>query len=169
MNNMFNKTKEVTIEEFTAMWNKGGSRDIGSQFSNCDKSDYLMVVDIKASNFKKQKEAELEAFHASIPTHSIGGVGKHPDKLEDSLRLYQLRAEVQAINEVITNIVETFDTGWVSSGLKVVGSHKKITKIEQLPEEWEECYLVYESYPIFKRVLVARNNMDGTVQLFRAQ
>ena len=42
------------------------------------------------------------------------------------------------------------------------------TKLEQLPDSWEECFLVYEDYPTFKKVLVARNNMDGTVQLFRA-
>ena len=130
MNNLFNKIKEVTLEEFILMWNKGGSRDIGNQFSNADKSDYLMVVDIEASNFKKQKEKELEEFHSSIPTYSLGGVGRHPVNAKDALRLHQMRAEVQAINEVITNIVETFDAGWVTSGLRATGSHTKITKIE---------------------------------------
>ena len=125
MNNLFNKTKEVTIEEFTAMWNKGGSRVIGSQFSNCDKSDYLMVVDIKASNFKKQKEAELKAFHASIPTYSIGGVGEHPVNLGDALRIMKMREELNSISTTVTNIIETFDAGWGSNSLKANNSQKK--------------------------------------------
>lgn len=168
MNNLFNKTKEITIEEFVSMWNKGGTCSIGNQFSNADKSDYLMVVDTEAKDIKAQKERELEEFHSSIPTYSLGGVGRHPVNAKDALRLHQMRAEMQCINDVVTNIVETFDAGWVTSGLRATDSHTKITKIEQLPEKWEECYLIYESYPVFKRVLVARNNMDGTVQLFRA-
>lgn len=168
MNNLFNKTKEVTLEEFVSIWNKGGSHDIGNQYSNADKTDYLMVVDTKAAEMKAQKEKKLEEFHNSIPTYSLGGVGRHPVNPEDSLRLYQMKAEIQCISTIVTNTRETFDAGWVTSGLKATGSHKEITKIEQLPEEWEECYLVYECYPTFKKVLVARNNHDGTVQLFRA-
>lgn len=54
-----------------------------------------MVVDTKASNFKKQKEDEIEAFQASIPTYSLGGVGQHPVNAKDALHLHQLQAEVQ--------------------------------------------------------------------------
>lgn len=168
MYNQFNQIKEVSIEQFTAIWNKGGTRSIGSQFSNCDKADYLMVVDTKATAMKAQKERELEEFHSSIPTYSLGGVGRHPVNAKDALRLHQMRAEVQAINDVVTNIVESFDAGWVSSSLHAIASHTETNAVQALPDYWEECYLIYESYPVFKRVLVARNNYDGTVQLFRA-
>lgn len=168
MQEMFYQTKEVSLKTFEAMWAKGGTRTVGTQYSNCAKADYLMVVDTKASNFKKQKEAELEAFHASIPTYSLGGVGRHPVSIEDERRLRQMQAEVQCIDDVVTNIVESFHAGWVTSGLRATGSHKEKQEVTQLPDNWEECFLVYENYPTFKRVLVARNNMDGTVQLFRA-
>lgn len=151
------------------MWNRGGFRAIGNQFSNCDKADYLMVVGTKASNLKKQKEKEMEAFHAAIPTHTMGGgVGRHPDNPEDEERLRQMRDEIRAIDDVVTNITETFDAGWVSAGLHATGASKTTQSVAPLPEEWEECYLIYENYPMFEKVLVARNNLDGTVQLFRA-
>lgn len=164
----FNKIREISVQEFTAIWNKGGTCSIGNQFSNADRADYLKVVDTKASAYKKQKEKELEEFHSSIPTYSLGGVGRHSVNAKDALHLHQLQIEVQCINDIVTNIIETFDAGWVTSGLKANNSQKRITKLEQLPDNWEECFLVFESYPTFKKVLVARNNHDGTVQLFRA-
>lgn len=155
MQEMFYQTKEISMQEFTAIWNKGGSRNIGNQFSNADKADYLMVVDTKASNFKKQKEAELEVLHTSIPTYSLGGIGRHPVNSEDEKRLRQLRCEIQCIDDIVTNITETFSAGWVSSGLRATSSHKEKQEVTQLPDNWEECFLVFESYPTFKKVLVA--------------
>lgn len=119
MYNQFNKTKEVTLEQFKELWNKGGACSIGNQFSNADKSNYLMVVDTEAKAMKAQKERELEEFHSSIPTYSLGGVGRYPVNAKDALRLHQMRAGVQCINDVVTNIVETFDAGWVTNGLRV--------------------------------------------------
>lgn len=168
MKHLFDKTKETTLAQFNSLWNKGGFRSIGNQFSNCDKADYLSVVDTKAKALKDKKEAEMEAFHASIPAYTMGGVGRHPVNPEDERKLRAMREEIQAIDEEVTNVTETYDAGWVSSGLHAAGASKTSHQCTPLPEQWEECYLVYESYPIYERVLVARNNHDGTVQLFRA-
>lgn len=168
MKHLFNKTREVPLAQFESLWNKGGFQTIGNQFSNCDKADYLVVIDKKAQELKAKKEEAMEAFHASIPTHTMGGVGRHPDNPEDEKRLHQMRDEIRAIDDVVTNITETFDAGWVSAGLHATGASKTTQSVAPLPEEWEECYLIYENYPMFEKVLVARNNLDGTVQLFRA-
>lgn len=168
MKHLFDKTKEITLTQFASLWNKGGFRAIGNQYSNCDKADYLVVIDKKVQELKSQKEEAMEAFHASIPTYTMGGVGRHPVNPEDARKLRSMREEIQAIDEVVTNITETYDAGWVSAGLHATGASKTTQSVPPLPEEWEECYLVYENYPVFEKVLVARNSMDGTVQLFRA-
>lgn len=124
MNNLFNKTKEVTIEEFTAMWNKGGSVSF-AQTSNGDKRDYLYV-----------------------------------SKTTDDENHYYTTG--------MKNVVVYEDAGWVTAGLKVTGFSKEILEVPSLPDDWEEISVVYENYPTFINKVVARNNHDGTVQLFRA-
>lgn len=72
MNNLFNKTKEVTIEEFVSMWNKGGSVSY-SQYSNGDKRNYLFVSKDTAGNepycTMAVKLASNEADFFSVPTN----------------------------------------------------------------------------------------------------
>lgn len=123
MNNMFNKTKEVTIEEFTAMWNKGGSVSY-SQYSNGDKRNYLFVSKDTAGN---------EPYYT------------------------------MAVN----NVRNYADAGWVTSHIKASGYFEEQREVAQLPEDWEEISITYADYPTFFTKIVARNNHDGTVQLFR--
>lgn len=168
MKTLFNKTREVSMAQFEAMWANGGYTSIGNQYSNMDKADYLQVVDRDAEKLKTQKESELEAFHASIPTYTMMGGGRYPERIEDECKLQEMRAELRAIDVVVTNVAETFNAGWVSHSTKATPPHTSTTAVSALPDAWDECYLVYRSYPTFERKLVARNNMDGTVQLFRA-
>ena len=165
---LFTKTKEVTLSQFEEIWKRGGSLSRGSQFSNCDKSDYLLVIDKDAETLRRQKEEEMEYLLDSIPTHSMMGVGRHPDSPEDEKLLQAKRDEIYSIEPIVTNVTDMFDAGWVSSALKATGPRALKKELSSLPKNWEECHLVYNQYPTFKRVLVARNNNDGTVQLFRA-
>ena len=110
---IFSKTKEISSEQFISIWNLGGTCDVGNQFSNADKADYL----------------------------ECNG---------------------------IMNVNMEFDAGYVLPGIRHDNACKwKAREVMPLPENWEEVYLVYRNYPHFQKVLVARNNHDGTVQVFK--
>lgn len=119
----FSKTKEVSMQEFTAIWNKGGSASY-LQYSNGDKRNYLFV----------SKDAQ----------------GNEP--------YYTL---------AVNNIRQYEDAGWVTSHIKASGYFEEQREVAQLPEDWEEISITYADYPTFFTKIVARNNHDGTVQLFR--
>lgn len=44
----FQTTKEMKLENFVQIWNLGGERSIGNQFSNMDKANYLECIDKSA-------------------------------------------------------------------------------------------------------------------------
>lgn len=124
MNTLFNKTKEVTLEEFISMWDKGGSVSF-SQYSNGDKRNYLFVS---------------KDIHGNESYYTLA----------------------------VNNVRQYEDAGWVTSGIKASGYSEEQREVAQLPEDWEEVSITYADYPTFFTKVVARNNMDGTVQLFRA-
>lgn len=170
MKHLFDKTKEVAMDAFKAIWAHGGYKSIGNQYSNGDKSEYLLVFDRKAEELRDRKLAEVEAFRDSIPTYTMMGIGKHPVNPEDEI---ELRAMIDELNNLsaktqVTNVAEVFDAGWVSHSAKAVGAKTKKVQVPDLPEDWDTVTLVYEVYPVYEHKVVARNNHDGTVQLFRA-
>ena len=44
----FQTTKEMKLENFVQIWNLGGERSVGNQFSNMDKANYLECIDKSA-------------------------------------------------------------------------------------------------------------------------
>lgn len=67
----------------------------------------------------------------------------------------------------IHNIARVFDSGWVTRSLRATGPQWKTQEIQELPDDWDEVYVCYRNYPQSFRKLIARNNHDGTVQLFK--
>lgn len=113
MKRLFDKTKEVPMSVFKAIWAQGGTVSFSST-SLGDKRDYLYVSKTTDGN---------------EPYYTIAA----------------------------SNVKDYWDAG------------KHTTKtVPSIPDDWEEISITYANYPVFVTKVVARNNHDGTVQLFRA-
>ena len=67
----------------------------------------------------------------------------------------------------VKNISKSFLTGWVGANLHSGAAHQWEEKeVPHLPEDWDEVSLRYLQYPNWAECVVARNNHDGTVQIF---
>lgn len=152
----FNKTQEVTLEKFKQIWAIGGWDSGSQQFSNTESWDYLWVEVGYKVEYKAELEAKREEIHAKA-TFDTGSFGIGEFIVEPELRKYdsELAAELCAFNTGITN---TTNLG---------GKH---LPLNELPEDWSEVYLSFSRYKQGRHVvLVARNNRDGTVQLYRVK
>lgn len=165
----FQTTKEMKLENFVQIWNLGGERSIGNQFSNMDKANYLECIDKSAEEKIVLLQKELDQFMDSIPTISIFGCGRYAERAEDVKIANQIQEKINFASQkrTVNNITSEFDAGWVLPGIKH-GKSSKTLNISPLPENWDEVWLVYKQYPHFHRILVARNNHDGTVQVFKS-
>lgn len=154
------KTREVPLAEFERIWALGGWESGSQQFINCQSHDYLTTRDLSWVEKIDVKRAEMQRLWDTYTYTLSSG----PDPLihwkcnKARYRYSQLSAEVlndRAFRLGRNNIIRCGYKDW---------------SLSPLPALWDECYLWYSKYP-FKNdhngLLVARNNGDGTVQLFR--
>lgn len=149
----FNKTQQISLAQFKQIWAIGGWDTGSQQFSNTESWDYLWAE--VAS--KVQHKTELETKRSEIyekATFYTGAFGIGEFIVEPELRKadIEIAAELCCYNTGITNVTN-------------LGG--KRLPLNELPEDWTEVYLKFNRYKQGKRtVLVARNNHDGTVQLY---
>ena len=156
----FEHTKEVSLKDFERIWKQGGFLDTGNQFSNADKYRYLEVQDLDIQKSKDSQGKELEKLPFSFYDCS-------PEELK---RKRELLHKINGIGSAyIKNYTELFDAGWVTAG-NCVRNSRRTREVPSLPLNWKECYLCEKLVHNFSRkVLVAVNNGDGTVQLYRTK
>lgn len=75
--------------------------------------------------------------------------------------------ELSHDNTAIHNIARVFDWDWITQSPQVTGPDWTTQEIQELPDDWDEVYVCYRNYPQAFRKLIARNNHDGTVQLYK--
>ena len=149
----FNMTQEVTLEKFKQIWALGGWDTSTQQFSNTESWDYLLAEVASKVQHKTELEAKREEIHAKA-TFDTGsfGIGEFIVEPELSKAAISIAAELCCYNTGITNVTN-------------LGG--KRLPLNELPEDWTEVYLKFNRYKQGKHtVLVARNNNDGTVQLY---
>lgn len=152
----FNKTQEVSLEKFKQIWALGGWNSGTQQFSNTESWDYLEAEVASKVQHKAELVAKREEIHAKA-TFDTGsfGIGEFIVEPELSKAAIEITAELCCYNTGITNVT--------NNG----GKHLPLS---ELPEDWTEVYLKFNRYKQGKHtVLVARNNHDGTVQLYRVK
>ena len=152
----FNKTQEVSLEKFKQIWALGGWNSGTQQFSNTESWDYLEAEVASKVQHKAELVAKREEIHAKA-TFDTGsfGIGEFIVEPELSKAAIEITAELCCYNTGITNVT--------NNG----GKH---LPLNELPEDWTEVYLKFNRYKQGKHtVLVARNNHDGTVQLYRVK
>lgn len=124
----FQTTKEMKLENFVQIWNLGGERSIGNQFSNMDKANYLECIDKSAEEKIVLLQKELDQFMDSIPTISIFGCGRYAERAEDVKIANQIQEKINFASQkrTVTNITSEFDAGWVLPGIKHGKSSKTL-------------------------------------------
>lgn len=169
MSELFKETKEVKLEEFMRIWFQGGEMDIGNQYLNMNKYNYLEYIDNAAIEKFDELIKARDEFIASL--EAKGECLRYPlsfKNKEDEQKCYEMLSEIEDLQKSYKNIKTVFDAGWVTQAHHIPQRNRfKEKEVQPLPEDWDEVYLVHQAYPVFKKVLVARNNHDGTVQLFR--
>ena len=152
----FNKTQEVTLEKFKQIWALGGWDSGTQQFSNTESWDYLWAEVASKVQHKAELEAKRKEIHTKA-TFDTGSFGLGQFIVEPELRKADIKiaAELCCYNTGITNVTN------------LQGKH---LPLNELPEDWTEIYLKFTRYNQGKNtVLVARNNHDGTVQLYKVK
>lgn len=119
--------------------------------------------------FYQTKEVTLAQFEAMW---AKGGSVSYSQYSNGDKRNYLFVSKDTAGNEpyytmAVNNVRNYADAGWVTANLKASGYTKEQREVVQLPEDWEEVSITFADYPTFYTKVVARNNHDGTVQLFR--
>lgn len=168
MSELFTSTKEVSLEEFMGIWFKGGEMDIGNQYSNMDKYNYLEYTDNAAIEQYEAIKKEREEFIKSLV--DAGECFLYPltfKNEKDKEKAFEILSKADDLKKSYKNIKTVFDAGWVTTAHHVHNKNRfKEKEVPKLPQHWDEVYLVHKEYPFFNKTLVARNNHDGTVQLF---
>lgn len=169
MSESFKETKEVKLEEFIDIWFQGGEMDIGNQYLNMNKYNYLEYIDNAAiEKFDELIKARDEFIDSLVEK---GECFRYPLTFKnkaDEQKCYEMLSEIEDLQKSYKNIKKVFDAGWVTQAHHIPQRNRFTEKeVQPLPEDWDEVYLVHQAYPVFKKVLVARNNHDRTVQLFR--
>ena len=152
----FNKTQQVALEKFKQIWALGGWDSGTQQFSNTESWDYLWAEVASKIKHKTELEAKREEIYAKA-TFDTGsfGIGEFIVEPELSKAAIEITAELCCYNTGITN---------------VTNFGGKRLPLNELPEDWTEVYLKFNRYKQGRHtVLVARNNNDGTVQLYRVK
>lgn len=152
----FSRTQEISLAKFKQIWELGGWDSGSQQFSSNESWDYLWVEVGYKVEYKAELEEKREEIHAKA-TFDTGLFGIGEFIVEPELRKYdiELAAELCAYNTGITNVTN------------LGGKH---LPLNELPEDWSEVYLNFSRYKQGRHVvLVARNNRDGTVQLYRVK
>ena len=153
----FNKTQEVTLGLFKQIWALGGWNSGTQQFSNTESWDYLWAEVASKVQHKTELEAKREEIRtkATFDTGSFG-IGEFIVEPELSKADIEIAAELCCYNTGITNVTN------------LGGKH---LPLNELLEDWTEIYLKFNRYKQGNKrtVLVARNNHDGTVQLYRVK
>ena len=154
----FKHTKEVSLRDFEKIWKQGGFLDIGNQFSNADKYQYLEVQDLDIQESKDNWNKQLEKLPFSL----------YDCNEEEAKKYKELIHKLNGIGSAyIANYTDVFDAGWVTAG-NFVGHSRRTREVPSLPANWKECYLCEKlAHNSSRKVLVAVNNGDGTVQLYR--
>lgn len=141
------KTREVSLAEFERIWALGGWDSGSQQFTNFQSHDYLWVMDKNAQEASFRLKAEASQAWEDYRA----GWGTLTTAVLKSADCRDFERSTLRINNIA-------QYGHESRGLS------------PLPENWEECFLENSKYPFkndHNRLVVARNNHDGTVQLFR--
>lgn len=122
-------------------------------------------------NFNTTQEISLKKFKE---IWKIGGMRSVGGQFSNFDKWRYLRVWDKKNNRYINNIIDNFDCGYVTHYAKAKGSHKIKKNPDMLPypDDWDECYLLWQYHKgqgclACIEVLIARNNHDGTVQLFR--
>ena len=152
----FNKTQEISLAQFKQIWAIGGWDSGSQQFSNTESWDYLWAEVASKVQHKTELEAKRKEIHAKA-TFDTGLLGIAEFIVEPELRKadIEIAAELCCYNTGITNVTN------------LGGKH---LPLNELPEDWTEVYLNFNRYKQGKNItLVARNNHDGTVQLYRVK
>ena len=152
----FNKTQEISLAQFKQIWELGGWDSGSQQFSNTESWDYLWAEVASKVQHKAELEAKRSEIHAKA-TFDTGLFGIAEFIVEPELRKadIEIAAELCCYNTGITNVTN------------LGGKH---LPLNELPEDWTEVYLNFNRYKQGKHiVLVARNNHDGTVQLYHVK
>ena len=152
----FNKTQQVTLEKFKQIWALGGWDTSTQRLSNTESWDYLwaeVASKVQHKNELEEKRSEIYA-KATFETGSFG-IGEFIVEPELRKADIEIAAELCCYNTGITNVTNL--------------GGKRLT-LNELPTDWTEVYLKFNRYKQGKHtVLVARNNNDGTVQLYRVK
>lgn len=152
----FNKTREISLAQFKQIWAIGGWDSGTQQFSNTESWDYLWAEVASKVQHKTELEAKRSKIHERA-TFDTGSFGIGEFIVEPELRKadIEIAAELCCYSTGITNVTN------------LGGKH---LPLNELPEDWTEVYLKFNRYKQGKHnVLVARNNHDGTVQLYRVK
>ena len=75
--------------------------------------------------------------------------------------------ELSRDTTAIHNIARVFDWDWITQSPQVTGPQWETQEIQELPDDWDEVYVCYRDGQQAFRKLIARNNHDGTVQLYK--
>lgn len=170
MSNPFHKTREVTLKEFQQIWNEGGYIKSGAQFSNCNSHNYLWVIDKNQQAIFEAEKASYEAWAAQCPKESgVFGIGTKFANFTDWKKAFHWREKLDTMNPKLTNVTTQHSAGFVVGQFH--GTSRYENPVVQLPEDWDEVFLEHYEYGTrsHTKTLVARNNHDGTVQLFRIE
>ena len=109
-------SQEMSISEFIEKyWSLGGYRQVGNQFSNMDKFDYLYVID---KDILQKRRAANDKYLAMIKDeeakHGVRFVSwmEYPPHLDKAREAYL--NELEQLDPLVTNITGEFDAGFVS-------------------------------------------------------
>lgn len=165
---LFEKTREISLTEFESIWAQGGFSHSGGQFSNYNQWCYMWTVDPEKAAKQKAEQAAYDEWSSSVPKETGSfGIGTQFVHHSDWVKSFKWREELEKMSPIVNNIADRFDAGWVL-GEKLPAT-RTTDNVQPLPQDWEECFLEAFAYPhgTVSGVLAARNNKDGTVQLFR--
>ena len=152
----FKKTQQVSLENFKQIWALGGWDTGTQQLSNTESWDYLWAEVASKVQHKTKLVAKREEIHAKATFESGSfGIGEFIVEPELSKAAIEITAELCCYDTGVTNVTN-------------LGGKRLM--VNELPEDWTEVYLKFNRYKQGKQnVLVARNNHDGTVQLYRVK
>lgn len=161
-------SQEMSISEFIEKyWSLGGYRQIGNQFSNMDKFDYLYVID---KDILQKRRAANDKYLAMIKDeeakHGVRFVSwmEYPPHLDKAREAYL--NELEQLDPLVTNITGEFDAGFVSHSQHVSQGVEKTYGLTELPTNWDTLHVRFREYPAHADALLARNNHNGTVEVF---
>lgn len=143
---LISKTREVSLAEFECIWALGGWDSGSQQFINYQSHEYLWVVD---------KDAQ-EAFSHLQAVASQAWEDYRAGRVELATAVLK-SADCRDFERTHLRVTNLAQYGHTSR------------ELSPLPANWDECFLENSKYPFkndHNKLLVARNNHDGTVQLF---